>query len=144
MKYNYEPVSFDIEDSHKFTWMPRAVTTISYLQKSRNVSALIDSGAAFCIADIGLAKLIGVKPDHKRGVIIKGATGKKHTTKVYPATIGIQIDGLDMVELPVYFGNTDTNTLILGQRDFFDRFDVKFEKSNFTFDITQKKRERAS
>lgn len=142
MKYEYKPVSSDPNDIWQISWMPHVPVTISGLHKSRKVAALIDSGAALCVADMGYAKAIGVKPDRKSGITIRGATGTKDTTVVYPATIGLQLDGLDRVELPVYFGNTDTSALILGQRDFFDRFNVNFKKSEYKFEITPLKRQR--
>lgn len=143
MEYHYEAIDLDISPDPGqglyFTWMPHVPTTIYGPRKSRPVIALIDSGAVFCVAPMALAKSIGVKPDRKRGVKMKGI-GRDVST-VYPATIGVQLDGLDRVELPVYFGEKiNFSALVLGQRDFFDRFNVCFKKNEEKFEITPVRR----
>lgn len=115
--------------------MPELPATISIRRRRRRVRALVDSGAALCVADIGVAKSLGVLLDKKSPIYI-GGIGLDERVPTYRARVKIKLEGLEEIETTVYFGKISEGfTLILGQDGFFDRFTIAFQKKKGTFEI---------
>lgn len=140
MKYSYQATGTEFDQGGKFIWMPYVETVISGPKGSRRVFALVDSGAAYCMASMEYASILGVDLDTTRGVQTYGVTGTQNTKASYPADVKIRVNHLDEIKIPVYFLETDSFAFILGQKDFFEAFRIKFEKDHNTFEITPTKR----
>jgi hypothetical protein len=134
--YPYRPVGRDPLNPQRFLWMPYLVATINGPTDSRKVYALVDSGASFCMLNLAYATRIGIVPDRHTGIPTYGVTGLGDSKLAYPARVTVHIEHLGEMELPVFCMETDAFDLILGQRDFFDRFQVTFKKEEGTFEIT--------
>jgi hypothetical protein len=134
MKYKYLSIGHDNEN---FLWMPLVPTTMIGPKDRRKVMALVDSGATFSIAPIKYADRLGVVLDKTKPILTYGVTGADQSKPAYPANVTLQVEGLDPIEIPVYFMETDAFALILGQKGFFDIFRIKFEKAHGTFEITK-------
>jgi len=135
VEYNYQPIITNIGHDGIFLSMPQMFVSVSGKDGSRTVSALLDSGAAVSVADIGIAKSIGAVLDKKKGISFGGITaGAKEPA--YPARVKIKVEGFKEITTTVYFAKiSKAYTLILGQEGFFDRFTITFQKKKDTFEI---------
>lgn len=86
-------------------------------------SALIDSGADYCVFSIETAKDLGLKLQPKK-VSIKGITRQKVIG--YLGEVDININGINYDITAIFAQISDFGHGILGQKGFFDHFDVKF------------------
>lgn len=140
MKYPYHPVGPDPVTPRRFLWMPLVKATLSGPKGSRNLLALVDSGASYCLAPRRYADLIGAQVDESKAVPTYGVTGLAQAKPAYPAHVKVKVEHLPEVDLLVYFMETDAFAFILGQRDFFDRFRITFEKLQYIFEIVPMKK----
>ena len=85
-------------------------------------SALIDSGADHCIFSIEVAKLLDINTLHKK-VTLSGISAQKVVG--YLGSIEITIDQITYKLKAVFADIADFGHGILGQKGFFDHFDVK-------------------
>ena len=85
--------------------------------------ALIDSGADYCIFSTDLAVLLGIDLSYKNKVSVTGVGG--HEVKGYWKKITIRIGDI-IYSTKIIFGEiSGFGHGILGQKGFFDHFDVK-------------------
>ncbi|MCH7883140.1 hypothetical protein IIA95_01865 [Patescibacteria group bacterium] len=140
MKYEYKPAGLDPTVKGKLFWSPLVLTTISGSKNRRKVYALVDSGALYCIAPIEYAEILGASLDKNKAVPTYGVLGTKQTELAYPGKVKVKIEHLDEIEMTVFFMKTNAFAFLLGQKDFFDNFRVKFEKDHKTFEINPVRR----
>lgn len=99
---------------------------ITIIVKSQSFFALyqvmIDSGADHCIFDLGLAEKLGITLDKKDTIQLRGVG--KDDVEGYWGTVELKI-GDSIYQTKVVFANmSDFGHGILGQKGFFDHFDV--------------------
>ena len=85
-------------------------------------SALIDSGADHCIFDIEIAKSLGT-PLQPKKINLKGLSREK--VNGYLGKVELNINGTSYDIFAIFAPIGDFAYGILGQKGFFDRFDVK-------------------
>lgn len=84
--------------------------------------ALIDSGADYCIFSIELAQALGIKLS--KNIISFMGVGRDKI-KGFWGEVEIRIDGASYKTKAIFAEISDFGHGILGQRGFFDHFDVK-------------------
>jgi hypothetical protein len=91
------------------------------------LSAMIDSGTDGTILHADIARSLGINPaDCERATL--GGIGT--TDNAFITNVKIAIPDFDIaMEGPVIFAEAIHIDVLLGQRDFFQRFDIRFEKS---------------
>ena len=95
-------------------------------------SGLIDSGADYCIFNIQLAKELDI-PLQPKKIILKGIGREKVTG--YLGKVEISINGLNYDLTAIFAEMEEFGHGILGQKGFFDRFDVKLSYQKQTLEI---------
>lgn len=93
---------------------------------------LIDSGADYCIFDIELAKLLGIKLT-KKHTNIKGVG--KDKIKGYWGEVEIILNEYHYQAKVIFAEISDFDHGILGQQGFFDNFDVKLSHQKQIIEI---------
>jgi predicted aspartyl protease len=98
-------------------------------KESIEVSALLDSGADFCAIPQGVAEILGVGLSGKREKI-RGIGGEAETIQT---RITITIErGHERYSVPTDFkvvlGHESDFPVILGRKDFFERFKITFDE----------------
>ena len=105
---------------------------IKYKDSFLATTTLIDSGADYCIFDLGIAKNLGINFAKKDETAFRGI-GK---SKGYFSTIELQI-GKNCYPTKVVFANIkDLGHSLLGQKGFFDQFKVSLDYKNQKIEIT--------
>ncbi len=115
MKFNYEEIT---------PYIRRPI--IPVFLKSRTSFAfywaLIDSGADFCIFSKDVANLLNIKLHSKDKIIFRGIN--KVDTEGYWNTITLRIGSVSYVTDVIFSEISEFGHGILGQRGFFDHFDI--------------------
>lgn len=100
---------------------------IPIILKSNNIFivyyALIDSGADNCIFSIGIAKKLNIKLKNKNKVNFHGVGPEE--IKGFWGKIDIRTGGVTYESKVIFADIADFGHGILGQKGFFDHFDVK-------------------
>lgn len=117
-------------------WISRPIipVNITYKNNSLNISALIDSGADFCLFNTEIGRRLGIQVEEGNLYKFFGIEGS--SIDVYLHSIKLQVIGIDYsVTMPVGFTESRGVIAILGQEGFFDNFRIKFERDRDTIDI---------
>ncbi len=139
MKYDYRAYGAELDEQGKLLRMPFVKVIITGTKGSKEMTALVDSGSQFCLANIDFAEYLGISPDMTKGIPIYGVVGTDNRKFAYPADVLVEVKGQAPITLPVYFMETDSFSFVLGQNGFFDNFTVRFKKKAKTFEISPAK-----
>ncbi|MBI4092288.1 MAG: retropepsin-like domain-containing protein [Candidatus Levybacteria bacterium] len=96
-------------------------------------SALIDSGADNCIFSLDIADLLHIKPKTKDKTQFIGVG--KDTVNGYFSTIELRIGDIFYQTKVIFADMSDFGHGILGQKGFFDHFDVKLSYNKQIIEI---------
>ncbi|MBU4299369.1 hypothetical protein KJ636_04965 [Patescibacteria group bacterium] len=117
-------------------WISRPIIPIriSYKNNFLNISALIDSGADFCLFHSEIGRKLGFEIEKGKPLKFFGIEGS--SINAYLHSVEIQIIGVERsVIIPVAFTESFGVVAILGQVGFFDNFRIKFEKDHDIIEI---------
>jgi len=113
--------------------MPFISAVLYYGSRSIRVQALIDSGCTTTHIHTDIARVLGIDLNAAQEKNSSGITGTaigRHTR------LQIEIEGHgDPFDSPVAFLNILPVSMLLGQNNFFDKFNVRFEKPKASFFI---------
>ena len=133
MKYSYTKIP---PNNPQEKWSARPLLNICIVgpKDKVNVTALIDSGADCSLFNEELALEIGLKLQGTRkkffGIGNQGLDATMTKVKIKP-------DGFNEIEIEAGFVEKGAPfAAILGQKDFFDNFRIKFMKDVDTIEIT--------
>lgn len=133
MKVRYTKFPHLIDPS-KYSWHPNLQICLRYGNKGRVFDALVDSGAMDCIFPESIGRLIGIdvpsgQPTTYFGIAQQAAPAFLHTVQ-------LKITGMPQwITLEAGFVTRDIQPL-LGQRGFFEAFQVKFERWRYQFEVS--------
>lgn len=105
--------------------------------KKLTVTGMIDSGCGITHANSDIADFFGIDLTKCSNINVGGATGSEvgQITNIF-----MQLkDNGDSFETPIIFTRGLPVPLLLGQDNFFEKFDIKFEKRNNTFELKRNK-----
>jgi hypothetical protein len=89
--------------------------------------ALLDSGADISLSSGSLAKTLGLDTEIGRIGHVQGIAGEPVTAYFYPVTLQVP-GGLESINVEVAFSDSLFGTALLGQADFFEHYQIKFER----------------
>jgi len=138
MKFDYRKVPGKTPTA---PWISRPIIPIRLSAGRRTVGldALIDSGADSSVFHAQVAEVLGI--DMKQGLqqTFFGATGE--AASAYFHEVQLQVVGLaDPIKILAGFTDSPGVGALLGQADFFQRFQVKFERYKDQIEIKPAKR----
>ena len=132
MKFKYRRINLKDPFSNKnYILRPIIPVSLQYKNKSIHYEALIDTGADFCIFPIELADTLGIKLNPDRIIYFSGIEGQP--VKGIIANIISRIGEIN-ISINIVFAESGS-TRVLGQRGFFDHFDVKLNYHKQTIEI---------
>ncbi len=126
MQFSYQRVP---GSNPKAPWIPLPLLKVrlSHKNQSIKVNALVDSGANASIFHSSLAEALGLDLSSGLKQEFFGISG--HGITAYFHLVKLQIVGsLDELELAVAFTESDGVGALLGQADFFQNYQIKFER----------------
>ncbi|MES3031921.1 MAG: aspartyl protease family protein [Patescibacteria group bacterium] len=97
-----------------------------------NCFSLIDSGTDSTLINADFAQILGI--DESKCPKIKVGTADKSTAQGFKAKITLKVDGFDRgLETEVIFLKNMMTGGLLGQKDIFENFKIRFEKKRHKF-----------
>ena len=109
---------------------PCILVQLTYGKKVITVEGLVDSGCTTTLADLSLAEVLGVNLETCLPVPVEGVGGK---VQGHMTTIGFNVEGFDSFNGNVIFVENLPVSVLLGQQNFFDNFNIHFKKSEYKF-----------
>jgi hypothetical protein len=115
--------------------LPTIPITLSYANFSVSANALLDSGSTVNLLpyDIGL-RLGMIWEEQTVSLPLAGNLARVEARGVF---VHVQIEDLEPVRLAFAWAQAAHVPLILGQTNFFQEFDVCFQRSQRTIEITR-------
>lgn len=122
VKFKYRRINLkDPFSNKKYILRPIIPVSLRYKDKSIHYEALIDTGADFCIFPVELANTLGINLNPNRIVYFSGVSGQP--LKGFITDVILRVGDIS-VSTKIVFAESGS-TRVLGQRGFFDHFDVK-------------------
>lgn len=129
MKFKYRKITLPVQSDFlgKSIFKPIIPIKISKSDRSLQYAALIDSGADFCIFDAEIGEGLGI--NIKSGEEIQfGGIQNLGGAKAYVHKVGIEVGGHRFdTDIAFSFDIAKHGYGILGQKGFFDVFQVQFD-----------------
>jgi hypothetical protein len=125
-------VEFPFSDDEALPTIP---ITLIHLDSSVSTNALLDTGSTVNLLpyDIGL-RLGAIWEEQSVRLPLAGNLAKAEARGLF---VHVQIGNLEPVRLAFAWAQTSQVPLILGQTNFFREFDVCFQRSQHTIEITR-------
>ena len=126
-RYRYHVVRSK-EDPSLAVWVPVIPVSLIYQGKRRTVGALIDSGADLCLFHASIGRSLGIDVENGRLELFKSLG--PDTIPCYVHTVSLGLKGESNVDIEVGFMMSDflADGGLLGQKGFFDHFQVRFRR----------------
>ena len=106
-------------------------------KQHQDVYALIDSGAEVCVFNSSIAKTLKIQVRKGKPLTLSGLVGG--SVPGYLHQLNLSMQGLPSADLLVAFTETeDPGMPILGQRGFFDNFQIRFQRYKDLIEIFPK------
>lgn len=122
MKFKYRKINLkDPFSNKKYLLRPIIPVSLQFKDKSIHYEALIDTGADFCIFPIELANTLGINLNLDRIIYFSGIGGQP--LKGFITDVILRVGEIN-ISTKIVFAESGS-TRVLGQRGFFDHFDVK-------------------
>lgn len=133
MKFKYRRLNLkDPFSSKSYILRPVIPISLKGTNKVIRYEALIDTGADFCIFPLGIAKTLNVNLNKDKSLIFSGIDGEPIIGFIADVNLGF---GKIYVLTKVVFAETANVVGVLGQRGFFDHFDVRLSYQKQSIEI---------
>jgi hypothetical protein len=130
MRFNYSTTS---STQNEFDSLPRIPLVLSRENHSIEANALVDSGATVNVMPYELGLQLGGIWDERKAII--QLAGNLSNQAAIPFFARAEISNFPPVELVFAWVSSLNAPLILGQTNFFLKFDVCFYRSKLEFEI---------
>lgn len=133
---DYEYLRYKDSDGQLIS-LPILPIRLSCNRKKQDVWALIDSGADISVFNYSIAHILDIDVEKGRLLDLRGLVGGDVTSYVHQVNVTVQ--GLASIDIPVAFTMSDTPDMaILGQKGFFDNFQIRFQRYKNLIEIYPK------
>jgi len=130
MKFKYLDCTPDLPPSSKI-FRPVVEINVRFGKESVDLLALIDSGADVCLFPSEIGRALGITIEKGKRSSVSGIGKRTYSMYLHPITITIAPWRMN---IPIYFSSA-VGTPILGQKGFFEFFDVKLCYAQGYFEI---------
>jgi len=136
---NFEFQAIPIERKHpafpddRYIWEPRLPVQVIFKHSppSKRIEAIVDSGSPYCLFHAGFCHSLGMKLEKGKKELLKGVIGghDSPTAPMYFHKVKILV-GLSQFETWAGFSWHLSCACLLGQKGFFENFEVTFDWSS--------------
>jgi len=142
MKFPYSKFSLPNKTSFFGKHLLKPIIPIGVFYKNKKIrySALIDSGADFCIFDAEVGEYLGIDVKSGEKITFKGIEGA-NTVEAFLHEIILDIGGWDYKTTVGFSYHISRSGFgVLGQKGFFDIFIVKFDLLKEEIELKERKK----
>ena len=133
MRFRYTDIHNHQDPQRPFR-RPYLIVRLINGDRHKDVISLVDSGADLCLFHSDIGRMLGVEIEAAPELAFQGISGKKEVA--YLHRVDLVVRGLSSITLEVGFtGSMAVGTGLLGQRGFFEQFQINFELSQRFFEV---------
>jgi len=133
MRFRYTEIQNHQEPQRPFQ-RPYLVVRLFNGERHKDVISLVDSGADVCLFHSDVGRMLGVEIEAAPELAFQGVSGVREVA--YLHRVNLEVRGLSPITLDVGFTNSvAAGTGLLGQRGFFEQFQINFDLSEKFFEI---------
>lgn len=134
MRFRYTDIPNHQEPQKPFR-RPYVIVRLINGARHKDVISLIDSGADLCLFHSDIGRMLGLKIEAAPQLAFQGVSGAKEVA--YLHRVDLVVRGLNTITLDVGFTNSmAAGTGLLGQRGFFEQFQITFELGQRSFEVS--------
>lgn len=133
MRFSYTDIH-NHQDPQRPFHRPYLIVRLVNGDKHKDVISLVDSGADVCLFHSDIGVMLGIDIQAAPRLAFQGISGVREVA--YLHRIDLVVRGLDSITLDVGFTSSmAVGTGLLGQRSFFEQFQIGFELSQRVFEV---------
>ena len=100
----------------------------------KDVISLVDSGADVCLFHSDIGRMLGIELEDAPELVFQFVSGRREVAYVH--RVDLTVRGLSPISLDVGFTvSMAVGTGLLGQRGFFEQFDIHYKLSKKYFEV---------
>ena len=133
MRFRYTDIQ-NHQDPQKPFRRPYLIVRLTNGNRHKDVISLVDSGADVCLFHSDIGRMLGIEIEAAPELAFQGVSGKKEVA--YLHRVDLVVRGLSSITLDVVFTDSmAVGTGLLGQRGFFEQFQISFQLEQKSFDV---------
>ena len=133
MRFRYTDIQ-NHQDPGKPFHRPYLIVRLLNGDRHKDVISLVDSGADVCLFHSDIGRMLGIEIEAATELAFQGVSGVREVA--YLHRVDLVVRGLSSITLDVGFTNSmAVGTGLLGQRGFFEQFQINFELSQKLFEV---------
>jgi hypothetical protein len=133
MKFRYTEIPNHQDPQEPFQ-RPYLIVRLINGNRHKDVISLVDSGADVSLFHSDIGRMLGIDVQRGQQLIFQGVSGVREVA--YLHRVDLTVRGLSPVSLEIGFANSmAAGTGLLGQRGFFEQFQIEFQLSQRFFEI---------
>jgi hypothetical protein len=133
MKFRYTDIQ-NHQDPQKPFRRPYLIVRLINGERHKDLISLVDSGADISLFHSDIGRMLGIEIEAAPKLVFQGVSGAKEVA--YLHRVVLLVRELNAITLDVGFTNSmDVGTGLLGQRGFFEHFDIHFQRSQRAFEL---------
>ena len=133
MRFQYAEIH-NHQDPQRPFQRPYLIVSLIKGNRRKDVISLVDSGADLCLFHADIGRMIGIGIQAAPKLAFQGVSGGKEVACIH--RVDLVVKRLDAITLEVGFTNSiAVGTGLLGQRGFFEQFQINFDLSHKFFEV---------
>ena len=133
MRFRYTDIQ-NHQDPLKPFSRPYLIVRLRNGNRHKDVISLVDSGADICLFHSDIGRMLGIEIEAAPELAFEGVSGVREVA--YLHRVDLVLRGLSSITLDVGFTNSMVvGTGLLGQRGFFEQFQINFQLDQKSFEI---------
>ena len=133
MKFRYTDIQ-NHQDPQRPFQRPYLIVRLINGDRHKDVISLVDSGADVCLFHSDIGRMLGIEIEAAPRLAFQGVSGAREVA--YLHRIDLAVRGLSSITLDAGFTSSmAVGTGLLGQRGFFEQFQIGFELSQEVFEV---------
>jgi hypothetical protein len=133
MRFRYTDIRNHQDPQRPFR-RPYVIVRLINGDRHKDVISLVDSGADVCLFNSDIGRMIGIEIEAAPRLAFQGVSGSREVA--YLHSVDLVVRGLNAITLEAGFTNSmAAGTGLLGQRGFFEQFQVNFQLSQKLFEV---------
>jgi hypothetical protein len=133
MRFRYTDIQ-NHQDPRKPFHRPYLIVRLLNGNRHKDVISLVDSGADVCLFHSDVGRMLGIEIEAAPELAFQGVSGVREVA--YLHHVDLIVRGLRSIKLEVGFTNSmAVGTGLLGQRGFFEQFQINFELTQKSFEV---------
>ena len=133
MRFRYTDIQNHQDPQRPFR-RPYLIVRLINGDRHKDVISLVDSGADVCLFHSDIGRMLGIEIESAPELAFQGVSGTREVA--YLHRVDLVVRGVTAITVDVGFTNSmAAGTGLLGQRGFFEQFQISFQLEQKSFEI---------